>query len=525
MFKLKKIAFSLLFAVLGTQSYGQLSQNWFNEDPSTDQYAGVSSDVAYAKLLAGKKSTTVIVAVIDGGTEIDHPDLKANIWTNENEIPDNGIDDDNNGYVDDVHGWNFIGGKDGDVEYDNLEAIRLYKKYKPLYEGKSKSGLNADQKKEFALYKKVQEDIAKERKQDLKGLEVYSKLKKQLDDLKLAIGKETFTAEDVENYHPTDESFNKLKGEISAAMKRGVTFDVIYDDIYKGYKQFSTQINYQLNAEYDSRAIVGDNYEDLSDRFYGNNSLEGPDGMHGTHVAGIIGAVRDNDIGIKGVAENVKLMILRVVPDGDERDKDVANAIRYAADNGAKVINMSFGKSYSPDKKYVDEAVSYAASKDVLMIHGAGNESTNNDKVENFPNPFYETTKTREPAWMDVGAISSSGNVAGFSNYGKKNVDVFAPGVSIYSTVSDGKYENLDGTSMASPVVAGVAALIRSYYPTLTAPQVRLIIMESVIKLDIKTRRPGSKKKVKFTSLSASGGIVNAYRALKTAEALVNLKK
>ncbi|MBL0342520.1 MAG: S8 family peptidase [Bacteroidetes bacterium] len=511
------IFFCIQFFLVST-SYSQLSKNWYNEDPDKDRFAGVSSDVTYESLLKDRKSTTVIVAVIDGGTEVDHPDLADNIWVNEDEIADNGIDDDKNGYVDDVHGWNFIGGKNGDVGPDNVESTRIYKKYKPLFEGKSTSGLTAEQKLQYALYKKAKASMEKDLKQAQEGLKSYEPFKKQLDDLKLAMGKENFTGEDVEKYQTTDKDMQKLLPSIVSAMKGGVTFEEIYKPFNDGYKQFYSQVNYHLNPEFESRQIVGDNYEDYTNKYYGNNQLEGPDGDHGTHVAGIIGAIRNNNIGMKGIANDVKIMVVRVVPDGDERDKDVANAIRYAADNGAKVINMSFGKNFSPSRKYVEEAIKYAADKDVVMVHGAGNDGANLDKGGNFPTPYYEATNKRETAWIEVGAISSSGDVAYFSNYGAKTVDVLAPGVSIYSTVPDGKYDFHDGTSMAAPVVAGMAAMIRSYFPSLSASQVRTIIMNSSIKMPIKTKKPGSKKKVKYTKLCVSGGIVNAYRAVKVAE-------
>ncbi|HMT30135.1 MAG TPA: S8 family serine peptidase, partial [Bacteroidia bacterium] len=291
-----------------------------------------------------------------------------------------------------------------------------------MFEGKSTSGLTAAQKQQYALYKKAKESMEKDLKQAKEGLKSYEPLKKQLDDLKLAMGKENFTGEDVEKYKTNDKELSKLIPAIASAMKRGVAFEDIYKPFNDGYKQFYSQVNYHLNPEFESRQIVGDNYEDFNDRSYGNNNYEGPDGDHGTHVAGIIGAVRSNDTGMKGIANDVRIMVVRVVPDGDERDKDVANAIRYAADNGAKVINMSFGKSFSPGRKYVEEAIKYAASKDVVMVHGAGNDAEDLDKGSNYPTPYYEGTKTRETAWIEVGAISSSGDMANFSNYGAKTV-------------------------------------------------------------------------------------------------------
>ncbi len=516
----KSLTLLLIITISHFSAYSQLSKNWFNEDPSKDKFAGVSSDLAYEELLKKKKSTTVIVAIIDGGTDVSHPDLKEKIWVNADELPGNGIDDDNNGYVDDVNGWSFIGGKNGDVRQDTYEAVRVYNMYKPLYDGKNTSGLNDEQKKQYKQFTEAKKFIDTELAEAKKELAEYEKLKGQLDALKTALGSGDFKAEDVAMYQTQDTEFNKLKTGIASAMTSGVPFNEIYDDVVSGYDSYKTKVDFYLNTAFDPRTIVGDNYDNYSERFYGNNNVSGPDASHGTHVAGIVGADRDNDIGIKGVATDVQLMILQVVPDGDERDKDVANAIRYATDNGAKIINMSFGKDFSPGKKYVDEAVQYAASKDVLLVHGAGNDHSNIDKEANFPHPYYESTATREPAWLEVGAISSSGDIASFSNYGARKVDILAPGVKIYSTIPDSGYANFNGTSMAAPVVAGIAAMIRSYYPDMTAVMVRKVIMDSAIKMPIKTVLPGTKKKkVKYSKLCATGGIANAYRALKVAEA------
>ena len=512
-FKLTYIFFVALILSPGNATC-QLSKNWFNEDPAKDKFAGVSSDIAYEQLLKGKIPDTVIVAVIDGGTDVTHPDLVQNIWINPREIAGNGIDDDKNGYADDINGWSFI----GDVQYDNLEATRILRKYKPLYEGKRTSGLTKEQLAKYKQYMVAKKQVETELKTAKMELAEYSKLKMQLDGLKLALGNNGFKAEDVIAYKSDDAEFNKLKTAIASAMSNGVPFDEIYDPIVEGYKIYDAELKYQLNTGYDSRKVVGDNYDDYTEKYYGNNNVTGPQPLHGTHVAGIIGAVRINNIGIKGVASNVKLMIVRVVPDGDERDKDVANAIRYAVDNGAKIINMSFGKAYSPGKIFVDEAVKYAASKDVLLVHASGNNGANIDKAANFPNAIYTSTGKREPSWIEVGAISSSGDAASFSNYGAERVDILAPGVKIYSTLPDSTYGKENGTSMAAPVVSGIAALIRGYYPQLTAAHVRQIIMDSAIKISTKTPLPGSKKKkVKYTKLCVSGGIANAYRALQIA--------
>lgn len=510
----------LLFLAGSTgKGYSQLSNNWFNEDPDEDRFAGVSSDLVYKKLVKDLKPVTVVVAVIDGGTDIDHPDLKPNIWVNEDEIPDNGVDDDKNGYVDDIHGWSFIGGKEGDISGETTEMVRLYRQYKPRFEGKTKRQIPQPEQKEFKEYLQIKEQLAREQKNAKEGFTNYESLKNQMDAIKQGIGKDTFTADEVIQLPSDDASFTTFKAGIADALRAGVDFSVIYDDILAGYNQFNSQLKYHYNPDFETRHLVGDDPENYTDRHYGNNNVKGPEADHGTHVAGIIGAVRNNDIGMNGIAADVKLMILRVVPNGDERDKDVANAIRYAVDNGAQIINMSFGKSYSPGKEAVDQALLYASNKNVLFVHGAGNDGANLDKYPNFPNPYIGDGNYKFENWLEVGAISSSGDAASFTNYSKTRVDVFAPGVKIYSTVPDNKYAHHDGTSMAAPVVSGLAALIWSYFPELNAKQLKTVITGSVIAVPFKTIQPGSKKKkVKFTTLCSTGGIVNAYRAFSIAK-------
>jgi subtilisin family serine protease len=290
-------------------------------------------------------------------------------------------------------------------------------------------------------------------------------------------------------------------------------------DVADAKEEFTSRMQYGLNPSYNPRAIVGDDYMNTAQRGYGNADVMGPDAKHGTHVAGIIGAVRGNGVGVDGIAPAVKIMMVRAVPDGDERDKDIANAIRYAVDNGAQVINMSFGKAFSPQKSAVDEAVRYADAHGVLMVHAAGNDAENSDMKPSFPTPVY-LSGGRAQNWIEVGASSWKGGdslVASFSNYSHTLVDVFAPGVDILSTVPGGNYERLSGTSMASPVVAGLAALLMDYFPKLTGADVKRIIIESAAHYpDQSVERPGGGS-VKFGELSATGGIVNAYQAVKMA--------
>ena len=517
-----------------SQEYKAGRANWQNLDLQNDGIFGISTEKAYNELLKNKKSSPVIVAVLDGGIQVDHEDLKSVMWVNKKEIPNNGIDDDGNGYIDDIQGWNFLGNKDGEnVRYDNLEITRLLRELQPKYISVLPStALSEDEKREFQDYQKMTTDYMNKLQRAKVGELNYRTLKGLLDTILSSIGNPNPSKFEINQYKAKNKNESKALKILKSEMDGKNTFEDVYKDINEGFDYYTSQVNYHLNMEYDSRPIVGDDYENSSDRNYGNNDIEGPDAEHGTHVAGIIGAVRENGIGINGVADNVLIMGLRTVPDGDERDKDVANAIRYAADNGAKVINMSFGKAYVKDKQAVDDAVKYAMEKDVLLIHAAGNDGENNDRVPSYPNPRFVDNfglnQGEGEAWIEVGATTwEKGNLtASFSNYGKRTVDVFAPGVDIYSTMPGSTYKEQSGTSMASPVVAGLAALIRSYYPEFTAVEVKDIIMQSVVKVEekVKVRDEGTNRKVHLSDISITGGVVNAYNALELAQNLYNNK-
>lgn len=499
-------------------------ENWFNLDLQDDKVLGVSTEKAYQELLEGKQADTVVVAVIDGGVEIDHEDLLGKIWTNPEEKSNNKKDDDKNGYVDDIHGWDFIGGKDGkDVNQDNLEVTRLVREMAVTYEHADTSNLDPEQKEAYRRYASLKKIVDTELAEAKDGYDNYRSFYKVLEGFAEKIGKEDISREDIQNYQPVGEYDETVKTVLLQNLDdTGLGFKEFMANVKEGVEYFGSKVNYHYNLDFDPRYIVQDNYNDPRQRYYGNNEVEGPDARHGTHVAGIIAANRQNQLGIKGVAAPVKIMAVRTVPDGDERDKDVANAIRYAAENGAKVINMSFGKSYSPQKEVVDEAVQYALSKDVLLVHAAGNDGSDVDNEPNYPSPYLQDSSERAGAWIEVGASTWMGGEklpAEFSNYGATRVDLFAPGYRIHSTVPDSGYEDLDGTSMAAPVVAGVASLVRAYYPELSAEQVKQVLVNSVTPVDWEVIKPGTEnEKVKMTELCASGGIVNAYAALQAAD-------
>lgn len=516
---------------ISTVAFSQASQqdfpskNWFNEDAKAEQVNGVSTDEAYS-LLADKKSETVVVAVIDSGIDIYHEDLRDVIWKNQDEIPGNGIDDDMNGYVDDIYGWNFLGGPNGfNVGPETLEVTREYRRllaeygeegpkkksdkeyWEEIREGYSKGASKARQEYEF--YQSIVDKVYRYNQLMTAYLDV--------DELDLAMLKAV---------QSTDEKVieaTNFMGNI-IMMIGGASLDEAMGELEEAASHYQIKAEFNFNLDYDPRTIVGDNPDKLNETGYGNNDVVGTDtdNFHGTHVAGIIAAKRNNKIGIDGIADNVRIMALRAVPNGDEYDKDVANAIRYAVDNGAKIINMSFGKGYSPQKAYVDEAVKYAEAKGVLLVHAAGNASANIDESNNFPTKNY-LKKGAASNWLEVGASGWGEDkklAASFSNYGSKSVDVFAPGVQIYSTAPANEYKDAQGTSMASPVTAGVAALMLSYYPHLTATDLKDIIMQSSRKFDgLKVSKPGSEDElVDFATLSVSGGIVNAYEAVKLAD-------
>ncbi|MBS1626254.1 MAG: S8 family peptidase [Bacteroidetes bacterium] len=539
-----KLQVALIIVLIPFFSIAQNNtKGWHLLDKEKDGYYGISLEKAY-KFLKEKNRTskTVIVAVMDGGVDTAHEDLKNILWHNTKEIANNGKDDDGNGYVDDEYGWNFLGNKNGsDLKKASDEKSRFYHAYKNQFSGKTidTSTMSIEDKYIYKSWQQANKEVNGDSNDQMEVMMIdatVKALKKHSKIIADEMGKEEFTVAELEKYEPKSSVVKNSKYIFLNAMRlfqvdsdtKNTTILKELDDELQNKKD---AIDAKTNAPKNYRAeIIKDDYSNIQDKFYGNKDVMGPDAMHGTHVTGIIAAQRNNGIGINGVADNVKVMELRVVPDGDEYDKDIALGIFYAVDNGAKVINMSFGKYYSPNKRWIDSAFKYAEQKDVLIIHAAGNESNNVDEKPNYPNPFMLMSNYKVNNFINVGAssdlqITPKSIAADFSNYGKQTVDVFAPGVKIYSTLPGGnQYGNLQGTSMASPVVAGIAALIRSYYPTLTAVQVKACIENSVTPISdsVACLLPGQDPKpVPFSSLSKTGGIVNAYRAVMAAEAMV----
>ncbi|MBX2844996.1 MAG: S8 family peptidase [Saprospiraceae bacterium] len=519
------------FFALSFTSYSQDKLeliDWHLRDLSASE-RGISLEKAYDELLNNASpKEQVIVAVIDSGIDIEHEDLKSVIWTNEDEIPGNGKDDDNNGYIDDVHGWNFLGNANGDmVGPDNLEVARLYKHYHSKFGGKMLSEVSDAEKAEWKAYQRVKNEFEEGKLNAQKGYDRYEQIQTMYDASKKtiqeALGKETFTPDDVAQLEVTTPELGQAKGLLTNLYDNGFT----EKDLAAWEDYVTTQAKYYYNEDIDSRKdIIKDDADNLYETGYGNPKVSGTEPDHGTHVAGIIAAVRDNGIGMNGVANHVWIMPIRTVPKGDEHDKDVANAIRYAVDNGARVVNMSFGKSHSPHEKIVAEAIQYAEDKGVLLVHAAGNDGNDLDTKSNYPTNYSSFIKGKVKTYLTVGASSINSDEAfpaTFTNYGEKKVDVFAPGVDIYSTYPGDNYEYNNGTSMAAPVVSGIAALMMSYYPDLSAKQVKKIIEKSAVRFDDSVNLPGSgdaendPTQVEFDELSRTAGLVNAYNALKMA--------
>lgn len=530
------------FGQTASLSNQEKQKSWWLLDYQQDSVYGTSVNKAYKELLKGKKSHTVIVAVIDAGVDINHEDLKGHIWTNKKEIRGNGIDDDNNGYIDDVHGWNFQGGKDGKMMYaTSSEADREYARLFPKYSNVTDT-TSLNDKQEFKYFLRAREKhITDSTERSDSGAYVRSatfmgQMAALNTEMQKSIGKQHLYSKDIEKYEPKDSTGKWMRMIVLSIMKNPpqlnydkMPLDSIMADGFDEVQQLKEKISlYALvknNPNELRKEIVGDDPFDITDTRYGNNIVGDKYAEHGTHCTGIIGAIRNNATGMDGIADNVLIMPIRAVNPlayGDERDKDIALAIRYAVDNGARIISMSFGKYFSPQKEWVDEAIRYAQKKNVLLIRAAGNDSKNLDSTDFYPTRHYLNDSGQADNLVTVGAITNKTdeNLPGsFSNYGKSEVDIFAPGANIYSTIPGNNYEMLSGTSMATPMVSGVAALVLEYYPQLTATQVKNILLESVTSMKGKmVLKPGTSEKVDFASLCSSGGVLNAYNALKMAE-------
>ncbi len=505
-------------------SLAKAPQDWYHLGEEPRHGPGLATRTAYETILEDRAPhDTATVAIIDSGIDVDHEDLTGSTWTNTDEVPGNDVDDDGNGYVDDVRGWNFIGGPDGEnVNQDTYELTRLYVDLRERFGGVDSTEVAGEDRDAYRRFQTIKSKFQTKREQAQKELK---NVRKARDAVKFSekvlteyLGTDALSRAAIDTISTSEQKVTRARDILLYFYRQ----DLSPEEIHDYYDYLNRQVEYNYNSDFNPRSIVEDDYADKTERVYGNNDVTGPDAHHGTHVGGIVAAVRNNGVGIDGIADGVRIMPVRAVPNGDERDKDVANAIRYAADNGADVINMSFGKSYSPHKDVVDAAVQYADSLGVLMVHAAGNDGENVDSTDNYPTRRYRDGGSAD-LWIEVGASSWKEKpdlAAPFSNYGEETVDVFAPGHAIYSTVPDDEYERNDGTSMAAPMVSGVAALIMAYYPELTAAQVRELILDTATSYeDVEVTRPGSSDAtVSFGQLSRTGSIVNAHDALRRAE-------
>lgn len=503
-------------------------KSWGHKDLTLDTIPGMSVERTYNEIIKKRKGEIVIVGVIDSGIDILHEDLEDVIWTNPNEVPGNGIDDDNNGYIDDMNGWNFL----GDIVGEQMEYVRIMLQLAPKFEDKPESAISTADREEYALYKKAKAEYLKE-KQEALGTKVQYEsmievIKPAHEKVAQKLGKENYTQEELKSLQ-NDTSFGREVFLLDQMFEFDDNLPKIIKEIEDGISYFSSRLDNHFNVNENFRSTLGDDPYDITDVPIGNNQVSGPDPekedtKHGTHVAGIIAAQRDNDLGMNGVAQNVQIMALRAVPDGDEYDKDIALAIRYAVDNGAKVINTSFGKFYSQNPEWVYDAIKYAAQNDVLIVNASGNDGfdLDDDEIQVYPNDQTTNFDEFSDTFLSVGALGpiyGAEMVASFSNYGKNQVDVFAPGVQIWSTTPNNEYEFQMGTSMAAPAVAGVAAMLRSYYPQLSANQVKKILMDSGLSSNQVVILGGEENNKKpFSEISKSGKMVNMYNAFLMAE-------
>lgn len=496
-------------------------KNWQHKDIQDDSIAGVSIDKAYAEIIKNKQAKEVVVAIIDTRLDINHEEIRELIWVNNDEIPNNGIDDDHNGYVDDIHGWNYLGNSRGEQLYlSSLEVTRILKQK------------IVNPEKQNSLFNKAKNKYEKELqviKHNINYLDSLKLERKILEDeLSKVLSIEKISLEKLKSYSSNDSI---IKFKINKLIKH--LEDVEW--IEEREERENLWLNIYLGLDYNDRKIIGDNPYDINDVGYGNHNIASDNSKyfhrHSIKVAGVISAERSNNKGIKGVTNKIRLMPICVSPFGDEHDKDIALGVRYAVDNGAKVINMSFVKYFAQNNVWINDAIKYAAKKDVLIVRASGNESSDLDSMDSFPNDYDFNNDEFSNNFLVVGAnraVAKENFVAEFSNYGKNNVDIFAPGKFIYTTFSSNNYKYDSGTSLAAPIVSGIAALIRSFYPKLTAAEVKQIIMESGVSLDIMVNKPSTSKEkelVPFSSLSKSGKIVNAYNALLMAEEVSKKKK
>ena len=506
----------------------------------------ISLEKLYAKNKIKKNSKSIIVAVLDSQIDLDHEDLKNQLWINEDGISNNGIDDDKNGYVDDINGWNFVGKPNGNYfRYWNFECVRIIKKWDNYFKGKN--SVKDDSIEYFNEYKRAKtlyEAESKLYKSWLKSLVYNVKNRPKVEDtLRFFFPKEDYTISQLDSlynkYKINDKRYKQRRddgdqdlGALIDYMRVSIeSGDRKFEDLIEHKNQKDSILNRNFNIEINDRLLIGDN-PDVLEKGYGNNKLNSNvfQLTHATEVSSIISGNRNNNIGVNGFHDNIKIMPLSISVSGDEHDKDIAMAIYYAVDNGAKVINMSFGKEFSLNQKWVTDAFKYAEKHNVLLVHSSGNNGFNVDINRYYPSDLdYFNKKEVVSNFINVGSVSKrtdSTMVSKFSNFGKQNVDIFAPGEEIYVAKPNNSYGYDSGTSLAGPMVSGTAALIWLYYPKLTVHQIKNIILESGVSIDKMVIKPGTKDEmVPFSELCITGKVLNTYNAFLLAKKISKQKK
>ena len=518
-------------------AWGQDATFWHWKDLEKDGVHGVSLFKAQQLLTDLKlKPTPIIIAILDGGIDTAHPQIKPMLWNNPKEIPGNALDDDKNGYVDDVHGWNFLGNAAGqNINKASDEKSRIYHRYKNEFKQDKldSSAWDVKKKQDFYTWQQAAAEIVFT-DEDAANLSFIKMARNAVVKMGLILIKEiedtNFTTEQLETFQP----IGKLTADTKISYLR--TMQALGIDRISGYHSIVEDLNEYISGKDQSavsidtppedlrKKIIQDQYENLNDQYYGNNNITGPNAKHGTHVAGLAAGMVDTNFTKSNFSNPIQIMGVRVVPDGDEYDKDIALGIRYAVNNGAKIINMSFGKSFSPEQPWVDSAIRYAASKDVLIIHSAGNESYDLNNKSVYPSPYSNVFKDKASNMITVGASSdpviAESILTEFSNYGNKIVDVLSPGNKIFSSLPNQQYGFLNGTSMSAPILSHIAALVRAYFPKLSATEVKEILLQSSWKPnDPNTLFPIPQKdqSIKLNDISAEGGIINAALSIQNA--------
>ena len=533
----------------------QANLDWYNCSPEKDGIFGADINRAYEFLKGKKVKHRPVIAVVGGGLDIEHEALKSNIWTDKREKED-GKDNDKDGYIDDIHGWNFIGGKDGRVmEYTlregDREFMRLKDKWGRIIHNKGQFFSYADGKKvvinppedmdEYFYYRNrvmYESPLAGAYGGTMLGYIVQEYAGKVDKEMRVRFPeKTTFTAKELAAcWDPNGEQdtlANLAMNMLGYAFgfSTGKDWDAIYKsfmaDSYIEQTKNTYKNLYDRSGNDQRKEIVGDDYLDINDRVYGNNVLLTSNAGSGTMMAGIIAGKRGVEGRNNPISEVAEIMPIVISgAKGESYLKDVALAIRYAVDHKADVIILPQQNSFYPEaqKIWVSEAIRYAEQKGVLVIVPAWELSYDLSLVTFYPNRWMDG-KEEMTNLMVISSSDKNGNPSMKSSFGEKEVDMYAPGIDILSTYTGDTYQSGSGVMLATSMVAGVAALVKSYYPELTGAQIRTILLESVtsrkgieVEKEIRVAQQVTQDLFLFEQLCLSAGILNAYNALVVAE-------